>query len=90
METLRWKREIAYDDCCTSVSHGGEGDTSGGWSTNRTGKSCESVDFSETATLPAGAIVGNELRELVRVGGFDVVLGYAKFHPRRGSTEHSR
>jgi hypothetical protein len=58
---------------------GGEGASSGGWSINRTGKSCESsIDSSGIATLPAGAIIVNESRELVRVGGFDVILDLSK------------
>lgn len=61
---------VGTANCCTSG--GGEG---AGWSTDRTGKSCgSSGDFSGTPTLPACAIVGNELRELVRVGGFEAVL----------------
>ena len=61
------------DDCC--ALEGGEGAANGGWSTDCTSKGCESSgDFSGTVELPAGAIVGNELKEFVRVGGFDAVL----------------
>ena len=46
--------------CCTLG--GGEGVAGGSWSTDCTGKSCESSgDFSGTVELPAEAIVGNEL-----------------------------
>jgi len=62
-------------DCCTTGDLA-EGAASGYFSTDCTGKGCESSDdFAGPVELPATGGVGNELlRELVRVGGFDEVL----------------
>ena len=66
---------ILYSGSC-----GGEGASSGGWSTDRTSKSCESsVDFSGITTRPAGAMIVNEPSE--RVGSFDAVLDLCKISP---------
>jgi len=38
-------------------------------------------------TFPAGAIVGNDRRERIRVKGFDVVLDYAKVEVRHNARD---